>query len=99
MPVEFAQHGRHRPDKHSGIPAKISLTKKRFGQIRVRFFTETDDMVNRGLRSTIPETYGVSLLDVTKAGACPSWFDSDRYQRACLFGRGSGRRQSLLESH
>ena len=99
MPVELAQDRRHRPDKHSGVPAEISFAQKRFGQIGVRFFAEANDAMNRRLgRATLRKRTGFALLDVTKARAGPGRLDADRDQRARLFRRRRRRRQRFLES-
>src|SRR2546429_5240108 len=43
VPVKLGENCRHRPNKHAGIPAKISFANKRFGQVDIWFLAEADD--------------------------------------------------------
>src|SRR6266404_5958225 len=78
--IEFAQDSWHRPDKHSGVPAKISFSQKGLGQIDIRLFAKADDAVNSDF-SAAAQSHRLTLLDVTETGASPGWFDSNRYER------------------
>ena len=85
MPVEFAQHRRHRPDEHACVPTKVAGADERFGQLRVRFLAETFGAMNRNAEiARGAELHRRTLLDVAKTRRGPCWLDADRDQRARL---------------
>src|SRR5207237_8466520 len=77
MAIEFAQHGRYRPNEHPCIPAKISFAQKRFGEIGVGFLAKTLNSVNGIFVAAIPQLNGLALVYITKTGPCAGWVYAD----------------------
>ena len=97
VPVEFAQHGRNRPDKHAGIPAKVAFAQKRFGKIDIWFFPKTHHPVNGVFAGAVAQSNRFALLDVSKPRTGPCWFDANGNQLAGFLGRPRGQSQCFLK--
>src|SRR5437588_11391231 len=97
MAIEFAQHSRYRPNEHPCIPAKISFAQKRFGEIGIGFLAKALNSVNGIFVAAIPQMNGLALLDITKTGTWPGWFDADGDKLACLFRRFGSQGEGFLK--
>src|SRR5207248_3458991 len=81
--IEFGEHSRDGPHKHAGVPAEISFSEKRFGEVDIRLLAEANDAVH-GDFSIFPQTHRFTQLYVAKTRARPSGIDADRHERASL---------------
>src|SRR5437763_15120595 len=94
MAIEFAQHGRYRPNEHSCVPAKISLSQKRFGEIGIGFLAKALNSVDGILVTAIPHMNGLTLFDITETGTGPGRFDTNGDKLSSVFcgfrGKGEG---------
>ena len=97
MAIEFAQHGRYRPNEHPCIPAKISFAQERFGEIGIGFLAKALNSVNGIFVAAIPQMNGLALFDITKTGTCPGWFDADGDKLAGLFRRFGSQGEGFLK--
>ena len=68
VPIKFAQHGGHRPYKHSRIPAKVSLAQERLRELRIGFLAKSQNAMNFPTLTTFPQPDYFALLDVAEAG-------------------------------
>src|SRR5438876_10360901 len=71
MAIEFAQHGRYRPNEHPCIPPKFSFPQDRSGEIGFGFLAKA---LNSGIGIfvvAIPQLTGLALSDITKPGPSP----------------------------
>src|SRR5262249_12548042 len=76
------------------VPSEITPAQKRLRQIRIWFFAEALDMMNCFVIRALAQTHRLTVLDVTKSGTRPCWFDTDSNKLACLLGcvRSKGQR-------
>ena len=92
-PLEFAEDGGNSPDKHAGIPTKISLAEKGFGEIGRGFFAEAHHIEDGlGVGKS-----GGALFDVTEAGAGPGGFDADGDEGFRFLGGIGGEAEIVLK--
>src|SRR5437899_1829417 len=96
--VEFAEHCRHGPDEHSRVPAEISFSQKRFGQVQVWFFAKAQYAMDRIDVGALAQTDWLALLDVAESGARPRGFDADGHKPASLLGCVGSQGQRFLKS-
>src|SRR5438067_3257332 len=76
VPVKFSQNRRHGPDKHTGIPAKVSFANKGFGQVDIWFLTEAQNSVQTRTAQNRFANFNVAK---TRMGRC--WSDADGNKR------------------
>src|SRR5438552_1905031 len=54
--------------------------------------------MDRIVVGSLAQTDWLSVFDVAESGACPAWFDADRYKPACLLGCLGSEGQRFLKS-
>src|SRR5260370_179941 len=82
----------HRPDKHPGIPVKVTVSHKRLGEIWIRLFPEPDFLENVGIPTLLAPLY------VTESRTRPCGLDSDSNQVSTALGGISPSFQLFLQS-